>query len=570
MINNETDLFINMKSKIEQIAVSPVFFVGTGLSMRYFNAPSWEGLLREVRESWDRNFDYYLQAYKNGSSYELEKLAEQLCEMYYEKLSDEELEPNKDKVYYFKKRVTQIINQYMFSHIDTFDDNHEIQALKETSPSAIITTNYDTFLETMFPDYDVYIGQQSLLSTNLGAVGEIYKIHGCVTDTNSLVITQTDYQNFEKRELYLNAKLLTLFLEYPIIFVGYSLSDKNVLSILTSIIKMLPNEKVEELSKRIWFIRRNNTGNDFMKVERINLGEGLFIDVETFYLNDFSTLYHLLSTSKIQKLPIKFLKYLKSNVYKLVSSQVYNPKLLNVNMTDIHKIDDFENINNIIGLSFSTQTKYTKDILTKRDVIEPLLYQGECEYKESAIKFLVQQANTILPIHYFINGLSDEAVEALIESVDTSDALKDTIRNRINTQQTYTISIGVNNDYFFSQGDVVNLELKNESLNQYTAEYCTENKVLLSSKNTVLKYFLLELLKHRLNELINTEIIVAHRLSILQCITHLDYDFIKDNIEELYKLLKTLDNQNYEAEFRKAICHIDQIIYSNLREISFS
>ncbi|MCT6809371.1 MAG: SIR2 family protein [Lysinibacillus fusiformis] len=563
MIAIETDLFKNFKSKVEQIAVSPIFFVGTGLSMRYFNAPSWEGLLREVRESWDRSFDYYLQAYKNGDSYELEKLAEQLCEMYYEKLSDKELEPNKDKIYYFKKRITQIIDHYMLSHIDTFDENHEIQEFRKTSPSAIITTNYDTFLETMFPDYDVYIGQQSLLSTNLGAVGEIYKIHGCVTDTNSLVITQSDYQNFELRELYLNAKLLTLFLEYPIIFLGYSLSDKNVLSILTSIIKMLPNEKVEELSKRIWFIRRNDTENDFMKVERINLGEGLFIDVETFYLKDFSILYNLLATSKIQKLPIKFLKYLKSNVYKLVSSQVYNPKLLNVNITDIHKINDFDNINNIIGLSFSTETKYKKDILTRRDIIEPLLYQSDCEYKESAIKFLVQQANTILPIHYFLNGFTKEAIEALVESVDTSGTLKETIKQRINTQQNYTVSIGVNNGYLFSQDIVSDLELNRENLNQFIAEYCTKNGVLLSSKNTVLKYFLLELLKHRLHELINTEIIITNRLSILQCITHLDIDFIKDNIEEIYKLLKTLDSQNYDADFRKAVCHIDQILYGD-------
>ncbi|GGG22614.1 hypothetical protein GCM10007425_16360 [Lysinibacillus alkalisoli] len=565
MNKSETDfdLFKNLKSKIEQIAVSPIFFVGTGLSMRYFNAPSWEGLLREVRESWDRNFDYYLQAYKNGSIYELEKLAEQLCEMYYEKLSDKELEPNKDKVYYFKKRITQIIDDYMLSHIDTFEDNIEIQELKKTSPSAIITTNYDTFLEKMFPDYDVYIGQQSLLSTNLGAVGEIYKIHGCVTDINSLVITQSDYQNFELRELYLNAKLLTLFLEYPIIFLGYSLSDKNVLSILTSIIKMLPNEKVEELSKRIWFIRRNDTENDFMKVERINLGEGLFIDVETFYLKDFSILYNLLATSKIQKLPIKFLKYLKSNVYKLVSSQVYNPKLLNVNMTDIHKLNDFDNISNIIGLSFSTETKYTKDILTRRDIIEPLLYQSDCEYKESAIKFLVQNASTILPIHYFLNGLAKGKIDALVESVDTSDASKSIIKSRITTQQNYKVSIGVNNEYFFQPDIISNFELNNENLNQFIDAYCTKKSVLLSSKNTVLKYFLLELLKYRLNELINTAIVINNRISILQCITHLDRDFIKANIEDVYKLLKTLDNQNYDADFRKVICHIDQIIYGN-------
>lgn len=565
MINTENDIFTSMKSKIEELAVSPVFFVGSGLSRRYFDAPDWKGLLKEVRASWDRSFDYYLQAYKNGDNYELEKLAEKLCEMYYEKLSDEELEPDKDKVYYFKKRITDIINSYMYSHIHTFDSNHEIDALKKTSPSAIITTNYDSFLEQMFSDYDVYIGQNSLLSTNLGAVGEIYKIHGCVSDVHSIVITETDYINFEQRALYLNAKLLTLFLEYPIIFLGYSLSDKNVKSILTSIIKMLPAEKVEELSKRVWFIRRNDSSTDYMRVERINLGEGLFIDVETYYLRDYSSLYNLLSQNKIQKLPIKFLKYLKSNVYKLAASQVYNPKLLNVNLTDIHKIDDFGNVNNIIGLSFSTDNKYTKDILTKKDIIEPILHQVNCEYKESAIKFLVQNSNTLLPIHYFIQGLDEDIVDKIIESVDVNNVSKETIRNRLTQQQTYTINIGKNNNYIFPSTEISSIELKLQKLNQYIADYCVQNNVLFHSNNTVLKYFLLELIKVRLSEIVLTdEILHAYSISILQCITHLDSHFIKTNIVDILKLLKALDTQTYEPSFRKAICHIDQNLYARI------
>lgn len=70
---------------------------------------------------------------------------------------------------------------------------------------------------------------------------------------------------------------------------------------------------------------------------------------------------------------MKFLKYLKVNVYKVILSQVYNFKLLNVNLIDIYKINDFENINNIIGLSFSIENKNIKDIFIKRDIIEVIL-----------------------------------------------------------------------------------------------------------------------------------------------------------------------------------------------------
>ncbi|MED2034375.1 SIR2 family protein [Bacillus thuringiensis] len=562
MLKTENEIFNNMKEKIEQLAISPVFFVGSGLSRRYFNAPDWEGLLREVRDTWDRSFDYYLQGFKAGNKYELEKLAEKLCDMYYEKLTDEQLEPNKDKIYYFKKRVTEIINEYFYNSIDSFDDNHEIESFKKTSPSAVITTNYDLFLENMFPDYDVYIGQQSLLSTNLGAVGEIYKIHGCVSDVNSIVITEADYKNFEQRELYLNAKLLTLFLEYPIIFLGYSLSDRNVLSTLTSIIKMLPQEKVNELSNRIWFVRRNECQEDYVKTERINLGEGLFIDVETFYLNDFSNLYNILSTNKIQKLPMKFLKYLKANAYKVTSSQVYNPKLLNVNLTDIHKIDDFENINNIIGLSFSTENKNTKDIFTKRDIIEAILQQEECEYSESAIKFLLHNYNTFLPIHFFAQGFENGKIEEVIDSAEVSELARETVRNRLYNKQNYKVNIGKNNNYSFNTQDILDIELQKECLHEFIDKYCMEGEILISSYNTVMKYFLLELIKNRLDELSqNEEILTTYRAFILQCLTHLEEEDIQNNITGIIILLKKLDNQTYEADYRKVICYIDQTLY---------
>lgn len=564
MITADATILTNMKDKIEKLAVSPVFFIGSGISKRYFHAPDWIGLLREIRETWDRSFDYYLQGYKKGNNYELDRLAEYLCEMYYEKLTDEELEPDKDKVYYFKKRVAEIVNHYLYHYIESFESYQEIIDLKKTSPSAIITTNYDTFLEKMFPDYDVYIGQQSLLSTNLGAVGEIYKIHGCVTDIDSIVITESDYKNYEERELYLNAKLLTLFLEYPIIFLGYSLNDKNVLSTLTSIIKMLPFEKVEELSKRIWFIRRSSDG-DYSRVERINLGEGLFIDVETIYLTDYSKLYNLLSSSKIQKLPIKFLKYLKSNVYKLAASQVYNPKLLNVNLTDIHKVNDFESMNNIIGLSFSTDSKYKKEMLSRRDIIEPILHQENCEYSEAALKYIFQQNNTQLPIHYFTRNFEPSKLEKIIQSVEGNERTKSAIKAKINTKQNYVINIGINNNYNFSPEVIKSVELSMASVGHYMDEFCESNAVPYSSANTVLRYFMLEILNNRLTDLINSDdFLVQYRKDILQSITNLTEQFIKENIGELLILLKKLDTQSYESEFRKVVCLVDQCIYSEL------
>ncbi|WP_354006044.1 SIR2 family protein [Paenibacillus polymyxa] len=50
---------------------------------------------------------------------------------------------------------------------------------------------------------------------------------------------QQDYENFFKKQIYLIAKLFAYFMEHLIIFIGYSLSDGNIKSILYSVKQIL-------------------------------------------------------------------------------------------------------------------------------------------------------------------------------------------------------------------------------------------------------------------------------------------------------------------------------------------
>jgi len=94
-------------------------------------------------------------------------------------------------------------------------------------PHALITTNYDQFLEVGFPEYQPVIGQSIIQGTQT-LTGEIFKVHGCVSDYPSLVFTHEDYEEFARKKKYLSAKLLTYFSEHPLLFVGYSVSDHNI------------------------------------------------------------------------------------------------------------------------------------------------------------------------------------------------------------------------------------------------------------------------------------------------------------------------------------------------------
>ena len=112
---------------------------------------------------------------------------------------EDEIEDDKTQSYYYRKRISQIISGYLEDNKNTLLLNKEVVELKRTSPAAIITTNYDEMLETIYgEEYSVHIGQNSLLTNVLDGIGEIYKIHGCVTVPESIVITKDDYDNFFK------------------------------------------------------------------------------------------------------------------------------------------------------------------------------------------------------------------------------------------------------------------------------------------------------------------------------------------------------------------------------------
>ena len=82
--------------------------------------------------------------------------------------------------------------------------------------------------------------------------GSVYKIHGCVSDIQNIIITEEDYERFDKRYELIRAQLLSLFIHNPIIFIGYSISDVNVKNILKTIFMC-----IEPSSKDAERIRKN-------------------------------------------------------------------------------------------------------------------------------------------------------------------------------------------------------------------------------------------------------------------------------------------------------------------------
>lgn len=47
---------------------------------------------------------------------------------------------------------------------------------------------------------------------------------------------------------------MTIFMEYPIIFIGYSISDSDIQAILSDVVECLPLDKIETLQNALFLL----------------------------------------------------------------------------------------------------------------------------------------------------------------------------------------------------------------------------------------------------------------------------------------------------------------------------
>ena len=226
-------------------------FVGSGFSRRYLNLEDWNGLLSRFSVA-GKPFGYYLAKADGDTPVAAKLLAADFNEHWW---SAKEYESNVNR---YKSRIsnaTSALRIEISNYLLGLDPSvaakggqysNEIDLLSSLNVDGIITTNWDIFLEHLFPDYKTYVGQKELLFSNPQEIGEIYKIHGCASRPESLVLTSDDYAAFQERNPYLAAKLITVFVEHPVVFLGYSISDPNISGLLRAISLCIGKDQVEQ------------------------------------------------------------------------------------------------------------------------------------------------------------------------------------------------------------------------------------------------------------------------------------------------------------------------------------
>jgi SIR2-like domain len=136
-------------------------------------------------------------------------------------------------------RVFNELLRDVFSKVKDPCNIHD-QLAKLHVPIAI-TTNYDCLLEACMYEQNktrpIVLTQADTtqwlyLPDTPVATPYVLKIHGCIERTSTVVITEEDYLSFADRNPHVVRGLSEILARRPLLFVGYSLADWNIASVL--------------------------------------------------------------------------------------------------------------------------------------------------------------------------------------------------------------------------------------------------------------------------------------------------------------------------------------------------
>lgn len=356
---------MDIKEFIASYSNHPVLFVGTGFSLRYLeNSFSWNELLEKVSFEvfGDDEFYYDIKAkYAIGNDFDLTKVAKDLEVKFNEKLSQDRNGKFKEinDIFYVNMRNNINLSRFkiyisrMLSDLTLKNSmDLEVKDLKKMKKNiaSIITTNYDGLIEDMF-DFNPLVGNDILLSNPYGSV---YKIHGCASKVASLIITENDYTNFNERYELIRAQLLSLFIHNPIIFLGYSVSDENIKSILRTIFSYVePNTEQANKIRNNFLLVEYQSGSQSTEVieHDIDIEGQATIRINKIKTDNFSELYKNIGELHLQASAMDIRK-VQSVFMNIVSGGEIKVKIT-------EDLDGLENSEKILAIGSKKSINYS-------------------------------------------------------------------------------------------------------------------------------------------------------------------------------------------------------------------
>ena len=413
----------------------PILFIGSGISKRYlYRYPNWEELLELTFKKYNSDL-YQLQKYRDSfsrsglSNFEINTKVATIIEndfnaAFFDRKIKLNIGNNKNpnwvrkgispfKMYlasYFKK-----MNLYHRKDLDI--ELAKFKALK-SKVSAVITTNYDLFLEKeVFPnDYSVFVNQSDLFGADSYNIAEIYKIHGSATDANSIVITEQDYNKFNASRKLIIAKMLTLFAESPIIFMGYSFTDENIQNIIVDFLSCLSLQQLKNIREHFIFISHEKGQQDLKEIQRtVTTSSGVDIPITEICTDNFGLVFDTLNKITPGISPVK-IRETKRVIKTIVDTSISSTEAESVivGIDDLNQLDlTSKPLAVAIGYKENILNKFGYDLIDDTLIIEDILYNNKHLNPDSMCidRFKSLSKTRLLPVFKYVKGASQLPAE---------------------------------------------------------------------------------------------------------------------------------------------------------------
>jgi len=399
----------SLKEHFKKFEASPMLFIGSGMSRRYLGTENWEQLLLKFCNEIGEN----PLKLRTSSGGDLTKYAQLLAKSYeerwWERPDSKEISEQFGEHFLNDSSILKIeISRYLQNAHKNIkpEISEEIALLKKVNIDGVITTNWDCLLEDTFPNFTTFIGQDGLIAGRSHGIAEIYKIHGCSTQPNSLILTEGDYAEYRRKNPYLSSKLLTIFIERPVIFLGYSLADPHIAEILEDIIGCFPEKSLDFLRDKLIFVEWHS------ELEAPSITDSVIhkrIPVKLVRANNFIELFEVLAETK-KRIPAHIFRKIKDQLYELVITDDPKGQLYVRNESDLEKSDSLTEF--VVGYGAISTLKKGEAIskqgligLERSDLVREIIFETE-KYDATDVVATVfpklAKGNQKLPIFHYL------------------------------------------------------------------------------------------------------------------------------------------------------------------------
>nr|DAT44631.1 MAG TPA: SIR2 family protein [Caudoviricetes sp.] len=333
-----------LASIFQQKKTAPFLFIGSGFTRHYLDSPTWLEILEKFAP---KHINSYISSIGETNLPKIAQIVGKEINDHFWNLPTND--PFKQKIQDKITTPTAVLRYQIAEELKKLDINNidskyndEIKLLQHINIDGIITTNWDDILEQLFPKYTKLVGQEDLLTMHSYCIGEIYKIHGCIHQPATMILTEEDYSNFSKKNTYLAAKLITIFLEHPIIFLGYSISDPNIQDILKSIIACLSSKKLNDLKNNLFFVEWNPSPDTSMNIYNHEFqNNGVIIPTTRIFTHDYTPIYRAINSFE-REIPAPVLRHYKKQFYQIVYAEKPEKQLYVIDEKDIDYNKDIQ------------------------------------------------------------------------------------------------------------------------------------------------------------------------------------------------------------------------------------